>query len=206
MGTIGLEATESLASQVARERPDIAFVDAPVSGSRGPARNGGLLILASGPEHAEPILAPVFAALGQRTLWLGAAGAGTRMKLILNTWLAFEVEAVAEVSALATRLGVSYQALLEAVSGGTLASGVALTKLAKIEQGDDAGGVLGTGVDAEVDAKVGADVDSDIHIDTGVGVDTCASVGVDIDFEAIADVSESNYIKHRTNQKVKRTH
>jgi len=138
MGTIGLEATESLASQVARERPDIAFVDAPVSGSRGPARNGGLLILASGPEHAEPILAPVFAALGQRTLWLGAAGAGTRMKLVLNTWLAFEVEAVAEVSALATRLGVSYQALLEAVSGGTLASGVALTKLAKIEQGDDA--------------------------------------------------------------------
>ena len=72
--------------------------------------------------------------------------------------------------------------------------------------GDDAGGVLGTGVDAEVDAKVGADVDSDIRIDTGVGVDTCASVGVDIDFEAIADVSESNYIKHRTNQKVKRTH
>ena len=138
MGTIGLEATESLASQVARERPDVPFVDAPVSGSRGPARNGGLLILASGPEHAEPILAPVFAALGQRTLWLGAAGAGTRMKLILNTWLAFEVEAVAEVSALATRLGVSYQALLEAVSGGTLASEVALTKLAKIERGDDA--------------------------------------------------------------------
>jgi len=137
MGTIGVEATERLASQVARERPDLAFVDAPVSGSRRPARNGGLLILASGPEHAEPVLEPVFRALGQRTLWLGAAGAGTRMKLVLNTWLAFEVEAVAEVSALATRLGVSYRSLIEAVTGGTLASGVAMTKLAKMEQGDD---------------------------------------------------------------------
>ena len=138
MGTIGVEATERLASQVARSRPDIAFVDGPVSGSRGPARTGDLLILASGPEDAQVILERVFAALAQRTLWLGAAGAGTRMKLLLNTWLAFEVEAVAEVSALAARLGVSYQALLEAVNGGTLASGVAITKLAKIEQGDDA--------------------------------------------------------------------
>ncbi len=137
MGTIGVEATESLASQVARERPDVAYVDAPVSGSRGPARNGSLLILASGPEEARVILEPVFAALAQRTLWLGAAGAGTRMKLVLNTWLAFEVEAVAEVSALATRLGVSYRSLVEAVTGGTLASGVAMTKLAKMEQGDD---------------------------------------------------------------------
>jgi 3-hydroxyisobutyrate dehydrogenase len=138
MGTIGVDATESLASEVARSRPDIAYVDAPVSGSRGPARTGGLLILASGPDDARVILEPVFAALGQRTLWLGAAGAGTRLKLVLNTWLAFEVEAAAEVSALATRLGVSYQGLLEAVNGGTLASGVAITKLAKIEQGDDA--------------------------------------------------------------------
>src|SRR5437870_11637790 len=84
MGTIGLEATESLASQVARERPDIAFVDAPVSGSRGPARNGGLLILDSGPEDSEPILAPAFAALGKRPLGPGAARGGTRLQPALH--------------------------------------------------------------------------------------------------------------------------
>src|SRR3989442_15308946 len=49
MGTIGVEATESLASQVARERPEAASVDAPGSGGRGPARSGDLLITASGP-------------------------------------------------------------------------------------------------------------------------------------------------------------
>src|SRR5207302_5242456 len=40
MGTIGFEATERLAAEVARRRPDVMFVDAPVSGSREPARNG----------------------------------------------------------------------------------------------------------------------------------------------------------------------
>ena len=138
MGTIGVKATDMLQSEVARARPDVLFVDAPVSGSREPARTGRLLIIASGPESARPVLEPVFGALGQRTLWLGAAGAGSRLKLVLNTWLAFEVEAAAEVASVAARLGVPYPALVDAVKGGALASGVAMAKLAKIEERDDA--------------------------------------------------------------------
>ena len=135
MGTIGVEATETLRSEVARVRPAVAFVDAPVSGSREPARDGHLVILASGPAGARSILEPVFQALG-RPVWLGEAGAGSRMKLLLNTWLAFEVEAAAEVAAFADRLGVAHTALREAVAGGPLASTVAMTKLAKMEGGD----------------------------------------------------------------------
>lgn len=135
MGTVGVETTEQLRSEVARARPDVAFVDAPVSGSREPARSGRLLILASGPAGARSIVEPVFEALG-RPVWLGEAGAGSRMKLVLNTWLAFEIEAAAEVAALADRLGVAHAALREVVAGGALASGVAMTKLAKMESGD----------------------------------------------------------------------
>jgi 3-hydroxyisobutyrate dehydrogenase len=135
MGTIGVEATETLRSEVASAYPDVAFVDAPVSGSREPARGGRLVILASGPVDARSIVEPVFQALG-RPVWLGEAGAGSRMKLVLNTWLAFEVEAAAEVAALADQLGVAHTALRETVAGGALASGVALTKLAKMESGD----------------------------------------------------------------------
>lgn len=135
MGTIGVEYTESLRAKVAAVRPDVAFVDAPVTGSREPARSGRLVILASGPAGARSIAEPVFQALG-RPVWLGEAGAGSRMKLVLNTWLAFEIEATAEVAALADRLGVAHTALREAVAGGTLASGAALTKLAKMESGD----------------------------------------------------------------------
>jgi 3-hydroxyisobutyrate dehydrogenase len=136
MATIGVEATESLIAEVLKRRPDVAFVDAPVTGTREPARNGQLTILASGPDRARAILEPVSAALGQRVLWLGPAGQGMRLKLVLNTWLAFEVEAVAEVSATAHRLGVSYEALLAAVQGGPLASGTALARLAKMEKSD----------------------------------------------------------------------
>jgi len=129
MGTIGIEATERLAAEVARRRPDVSFVDAPVSGSREPARTGRLVILASGPDRAQAIL-------GQRTVWLGPAGRGSRMKLVLNTLLAFEIEAVAEVDALASRLGVPYADLVQIVAGGPLASTVEMTKLAKMEGGD----------------------------------------------------------------------
>ncbi|MDB5067377.1 MAG: NAD(P)-dependent oxidoreductase [Chloroflexi bacterium] len=136
MGTIGAGATDRLGGEVLARRPDIRFVDAPVSGSREPAETGQLLVLASGPDGVEETLTPVFAALGRRSLWLGAAGAGSRMKLVLNTWLAFQVEGAAECAALADGLGVPHPGLLEALAGGPLASGLALAKLAKIDSGD----------------------------------------------------------------------
>src|SRR5947207_8081134 len=134
--TIGVKAIEGLIAAVAERRPDVAFVDAPVTGTREPAHNGQLTILASGPDRARAALEPVFSALGQRVLWLGPAGMGTRLKLVLNTWLAFEVEAAAEASAAADRLGVPYDSLLAAVRGGPLASGTALARLAKMETSD----------------------------------------------------------------------
>lgn len=136
MGTVGIEAIDQLLDAVRTRRPDVALVDAPVSGTRGPARNGQLVILASGPDRAHATLEPVFNALGQRVLWLGPAGVGTRLKLVLNTWLAFDVEAAAEASAAADRLGVPYEALLAAVRGGPVASGTALARLAKMETSD----------------------------------------------------------------------
>jgi 3-hydroxyisobutyrate dehydrogenase len=136
MGTIGVDATERLAAEVAQRRPDLAFVDAPVSGSKEPASTGRLVILASGPEETQLILEPLFAALGQRTVWLGPAGGGSRMKLVLNALLAFEVEAVAEVDALAGRLSVPYADVVKTLAGGPLASAVEMAKLAKIESGD----------------------------------------------------------------------
>ncbi len=58
------------------------------------------------------------------------------MKLVANTLLAFEIEAAAEVDALASRLGVPYGDVVEAVGGGPLASAFEMSKLAKMESGD----------------------------------------------------------------------
>lgn len=113
------------------------FVDAPVSGTRQPAEAGQLLILASGPESTRAVLAPVFGAIGSRTLWLGEAGAGSRLKLVLNTWLAFLMEGIAESVALADTIGVDHQALRDALQGSPVNAPVALLKLAKIDAGDE---------------------------------------------------------------------
>lgn len=136
MGTIGLSGTDRMAALVAEQRPDVSFVDAPVSGSKGPAQRGELLILASGPAGARLRLEPVFDALGRRTLWLGEAGQGMRLKLVLNAWLAFVMEGTAETAALADALGVTHAQMEEALDGSPLAAPWAIDKLHKIDSGD----------------------------------------------------------------------
>ena len=74
MGTIGVQATLGFRDRLAAVRPGVTFVDAPVSGSKGPAEQGQLLILASGPETAASPLRPVFNAIGRKTVWLGQVG------------------------------------------------------------------------------------------------------------------------------------
>jgi 3-hydroxyisobutyrate dehydrogenase len=136
MGTIGLDATARLASRLATSRPDVAFVDAPVSGSKGPAESGHLLILASGPDRARPALERPFAAIGRNTVWLGEAGQGSRLKLVVNAYMSTLIEGVAEAAVLAGRLGVSADRLAEAIEGGPLDAPIADAKLHKIERGD----------------------------------------------------------------------
>jgi 3-hydroxyisobutyrate dehydrogenase len=136
MGTIGVTATTRLAEQLGRLRPDVLFVDAPVSGSKGPAEAGTLLVLASGPAAAEQTLHPVFSAIGRKTVWLGAAGQGSRMKLVVNAYLSTLIEGVAEALELASRLGIEPAELDQVLEGGPLDAPLADAKLHKIVRGD----------------------------------------------------------------------
>jgi 3-hydroxyisobutyrate dehydrogenase len=135
MGTIGVTATEEIGRRLATSRPDVVLVDAPVSGSKGPAEAGRLLILASGPAAARPVLEPVFGSLG-RTVWLGEAGQGSKLKLVVNAYLATLVEGVAEALDLASRLGIDAEAVAAAVEGGPLDAPLADAKLHKMERAD----------------------------------------------------------------------
>jgi 3-hydroxyisobutyrate dehydrogenase len=136
MGTIGLDATADAARRLAELRPGTLFVDAPVSGSKGPAQAGQLLILASGPSAAAAALDPVFSALGRRTVWLGEAGQGSRMKLAVNAYMSILIEGVAEALELARRLGIDDARLAECIEGGPLDAPIADAKLHKMESGD----------------------------------------------------------------------
>jgi 3-hydroxyisobutyrate dehydrogenase len=136
MGTIGVTATTMIGQALGRIRPDVMFVDAPVSGSKGPAEAGQLLILASGAPAAEPVVRPAFGAIGRKTVWLGRAGQGTRLKMVVNAYLATLVEGVAEALELAGHLGIDAAALDDAIEGGPLDAPLADAKLHKMTHGD----------------------------------------------------------------------
>ena len=136
MGTIGVTETAEIAGRLGRLRPDVLFVDAPVSGSKGPAEAGQLLILASGPSAAEALVAPAFSAIGRKTVWLGPAGQGSRMKLVVNVYMSILIEGVAEALELAGRLGVEEAGLAQAIEGGPLDAPIADAKLHKMQTGD----------------------------------------------------------------------
>ncbi len=126
MSTIGLAGTEECA-QLAETR-GLTFVDAPVLGTKQPAEQGKLVVLASGPDEAHELLQPLFDAVAQRTMWLGEAGTGTRLKLVVNTWILSVLEGTAETIALAEGLGLDPALFLEAVEGGPLDIGYLRTK------------------------------------------------------------------------------
>ena len=136
MGTIGVAATTAIAGRLGQLRPDVMFVDAPVSGSKGPAQAGQLLILASGPAASEQVVSPVFSAIGRQTVWLGEAGQGSRMKLVVNAYMSILIEGVAEALELAGRVGIDTSKLAEAIEGGPLDAPIADAKLHKMERGD----------------------------------------------------------------------
>jgi 3-hydroxyisobutyrate dehydrogenase len=118
MSTIGETGTQRCAS-LAAER-GVGFVDAPVLGTREPAEERRLVVMASGAQALRGRVQPVFDAVSARTMWVGEAGAGSRLKLATNAWILALVEGAAETLALAEGLGLDPQLVLDAVADGPL--------------------------------------------------------------------------------------
>jgi 3-hydroxyisobutyrate dehydrogenase len=116
--TLGMEGSARLAKMASQH--GVAYVDAPVLGTRQPAEQGQLIVLASGPEGVRERCAPLLDAIGSTTLWLGEAGAGTRLKLVVNNWIVGLVGVLAETVAFARGIGVEPERFLETIEGGPL--------------------------------------------------------------------------------------
>jgi 3-hydroxyisobutyrate dehydrogenase len=136
MSTIGVAGTDRVAALVAGRRPDVTLLDAPVSGSKEPAERGELTIFASGPASARLRVEPLFDALGRRTLWLGPVGAGSRMKVVNNTLLAFKAEGLAAAVAVARGVGLDESLMIEALTDGPLLSTWDVAKLERLKNDD----------------------------------------------------------------------
>jgi 3-hydroxyisobutyrate dehydrogenase len=105
MGTSGIEGIDRWAELA--EKRGLVLVDTPVSGTKQPAEQGELVVMASGAEDVRERVKPIFDAVGMETMWVGAErGAGSRLKVVVNGWIVTVVEGAAEMLALAEALGL----------------------------------------------------------------------------------------------------
>jgi 3-hydroxyisobutyrate dehydrogenase len=97
------------------------YVDAPVLGTRQPAEDGRLLVLAAAPGPLREPVTPLFDAVAARTVWVSERpGDGTRLKLVANSWVGTIVAATAQAIAFAGALGLDPQVFLDTVRGGAV--------------------------------------------------------------------------------------
>jgi 3-hydroxyisobutyrate dehydrogenase len=113
--TVGIDGADRLGGIAARR--GWVYVDSPVLGTKAPAENGTLLVLASGPDEARERATPVFDAIGSRTMWLGPAGSGSRLKMVVNSWVGAITVATAQAVMTARGLGLDPALFLSALDG-----------------------------------------------------------------------------------------
>jgi 3-hydroxyisobutyrate dehydrogenase len=114
--TVGVEGTRRVAALAQEHGIDV--LDAPVLGTKAPAENGKLVILASGPEALQDRVQAAFDAMGTRTQWVsGTLGDASKLKLAVNAWIGTMVNGTAQSIALARGLGLDPAQFLAAVDG-----------------------------------------------------------------------------------------
>ena len=136
MGTIGIQETADAIALLETLRPDMLYLDAPVSGTKAPAENAQILVMASGDQQRAGAAQQVFDAISRGTQWYGDAGNSQKMKLVINAWLISMMQGVAESMQLASQFGFTPGQLWETLEGGPLAAPYVKGKLEMIRKDD----------------------------------------------------------------------
>ena len=132
--TISPSATVKFAERV-RTR-GVAYVDAPMTGSKIGAGNGSLIFMVGGDEATIDRLSPLFAAMGKKIFRMGETGKGQATKLAMNLQIALIYEGFAEALTLATKLGVDSRQLVSLIEATMVRSGVVEYKAPFVLQRD----------------------------------------------------------------------
>ncbi|MFF2992991.1 NAD(P)-dependent oxidoreductase [Streptomyces sp. NPDC057950] len=101
----------------------VAYVEAPLLGTKEPAVAGTLTVLAaSSRTDVRDRVRPVLDAVGSRTVWLDEVGRPSSLKLAYNAWVLTTVEGIAESLTLAAALGVDPHLVIDVIDGSGLNS------------------------------------------------------------------------------------
>ena len=140
MSTVQPETEVALAEKVRAK--GASFVECPVGGTVGPARDGKLLGVAGGTAEDFARAKPLLAQMCRRVEHVGPVGAGSSMKLALNLPLMVYYQALGESYVLCRHLGLDPKWLMEFLtdtSGAPNILKVRVPKIAEALAGGDAG-------------------------------------------------------------------
>jgi 3-hydroxyisobutyrate dehydrogenase-like beta-hydroxyacid dehydrogenase len=118
MSSVSPSFTKEMAVQVTAT--GAAFVDAPVSGTKKPAEEGTLVILAGGKPERIKELEPLLLSMGKKVIYCGRVGQGSMMKMFINLLLGLMMAGFAEALNFGRMGGLDFEAMLDTVSSGAL--------------------------------------------------------------------------------------
>jgi 3-hydroxyisobutyrate dehydrogenase len=130
--TIGPTSARSLADMAAEH--GVPFLDAPVSGSTAPARQGKLVWLVAGSEEALARARPILDDLGSSVLHVGTGVQGSSLKLVVNAWMTTATVAMSDSLSLCDTLDIDHASFTEALEAGPLSMPYALQKMQLMDE------------------------------------------------------------------------
>jgi 3-hydroxyisobutyrate dehydrogenase len=133
--TVGVEGSDTVVQIAAKY--GITLVEAMMLGTKTPAEQGKLTMLAAGPAATLDAIDPVLDAIGAKTVRAGErVGEGTALKLAANAWIASITAATGQSLAIARGLGIDPALFLQAIEGSASDSAYAHTKGASMMAGE----------------------------------------------------------------------
>ena len=132
--TIGAVASRELEAEARKH--GVAYLEAPVTGSKNGARDGTLVVMTGGPRELHEELEPVIRAFASKVIHIGPTGAGATIKLIGNTILSFMLEGLCEAAHMARASDISLEKVLEVVQSSGYSSPYWTFKGGAIARGD----------------------------------------------------------------------
>jgi 3-hydroxyisobutyrate dehydrogenase-like beta-hydroxyacid dehydrogenase len=113
----------------------VTFIDAPVSGTKKPAQEGTLVVLAGGREDQVKELEPLLLTMGKKVIYCGPAGQGSMMKMVINLLLGLMMEGCAEALNFGKLGGLDLEAMLDTVFSGAMNAPMFQGKAANLRDG-----------------------------------------------------------------------
>jgi 3-hydroxyisobutyrate dehydrogenase len=134
MSTVSPETSRRL-FEFGRER-GVEVLDVPISGSTPAAEEGTLVLFGGGDRETFERCEPIFRALARQHHYVGPNGAGSGMKLVVNTLLGVGMQAIAEATALGEHIGLDRERMFEVLAKTAVIAPAHQAKLFRAARGD----------------------------------------------------------------------